>query len=115
MIRRADGGVLETGAFDLAMSGKHADSEHDYPIPTALVIDGGKLTGRVEIGRRVLAHDPLDLAPSIFRWLLSFRTEPRHIWLDSRVSLRWSGKDETFELRGNGLTSFYFLNPMDDS
>jgi hypothetical protein len=115
VIRRGDGVVLETGRFELEASGQHAAREHDYPIPEALVLTGGDLSGRIELGKRVLAHDPLDLAPSVFRWLLSFRTEPRHIWLESQVSLRWTGEGEPFDLRGAALTSIYFLNPMDDS
>lgn len=102
---------LETDGFDLARVGRNASSEKEYPIPTQLLLDGEDVRGRIDIGRMLLRHDPLALAPGPFRWLLSFRTEPSQVWLESRYAIEWLADPEPMRLEGSGVSSFYYLNP----
>jgi hypothetical protein len=102
----------EADGFGVSLEGRSDGSEEGYPIPRALVLAGRDVRGRIEIGRRLLSHDPLEVAPRPFRWLLSSRTEPSHVWLESRHSLEWLGAAPT-SFEGSGVSSFYFINPVD--
>jgi hypothetical protein len=119
VVRRPDGVWLETDRFRLEGEGRAVGSDADYPIPAALAVAPeeapGVVQGRIETRARILSHDPLSIAPRPFRWLLSFRTEPRQIQVGARWALEWTGDDQELALQGNGVTSFYFLNPMPSS
>jgi hypothetical protein len=106
-------GWSESSDFSLASAGAHDASREDYPIPTRLDASGA-ISGRLDLGARIVEHDPLDAAPRPFRWLLSFRTDPRQVWLDTTFSLEWTGPGGPRPLHGSGVTSFYFMNPLDD-
>ena len=105
-------GWWETDRFSLDTVGRHEASQDDYPIPQALVLSGPAARGRIELGRHLLDHDPLSLAPRPFRWLLSFRTRPRQVWLESTASLTATPDDGPVTLQAEGPTSFFFLNPL---
>ncbi len=104
---------LETDAVTLTSSGEHAASEKGYPVPTRLEVGGDRLRGSIALEKQLVEHDPLDAAPRPFRWLLSFRTAPRQVWLVSAFDLTFDA-DAPLQIRGDGLTSFYFINPQKD-
>jgi hypothetical protein len=114
VVRRADGSWHETGHFEISESGTWPATEERYPIPMIFEIRGEHLQGRIGFGRRILEHNPLDVAPAPLRWLLSFRTKPKNVWLESTLELEWVSAAASFAISGPGLTSFYFLNPMRD-
>lgn len=109
----------EAHDFDLMPVSERLPGDPRYPVPRALHVKGqdvkgNNVTGRIEMEGRILEHDPLSIAPRLFRWLLSFRTSPSQVWLTSKVSLEWSDPAGSFTVRGLGVSSFYFMNPMDD-
>ena len=59
----------------------------------------------------LLRHDPLALAPAPFRWILSFRSKPSQVWLESRYAIEWLADGEPIAFEGQGVASFYYLNP----
>jgi hypothetical protein len=103
---------LETEGFRVSLEGRDSASEKGYPIPRVLVLAGSGVRGRIELGRRLLSHDPLEVAPRPFRWLLSSRAAPSHVWLESRHSLEWLGAPAA-RFEGSGVSSFYFINPVE--
>jgi hypothetical protein len=114
MVVRSGGEWRETSAFSLAPSAEMLEQSSDYPVPRAFDISGEVVTGRVEMERKIFDHNPLSIAPSPIRWLLSFRTSPRQIWLASQVSLVWSDPVAPIVIRGRGVSSLYFINPTPD-
>lgn len=115
----AEGGAAndvwwESGSFSIDFVGRHEDSAEGYPIPRALVLAGPEVNGRIDLGRELLHHDPLSVAPRPFRWLLSFRTRPRQVWLESTAKVTATPAGGPFTLEGSGPVSFYFMNPVPD-
>jgi hypothetical protein len=108
----------ETGDFTLTASGEHRASKKDYPVPAELLVGAagtaGGVTGRLVLGRQLVEHDPLEAAPRPFRWLLSFRTDPRQVWLDTEMKLEWAGPGTSLSVEGDASTSLYFTNPLED-
>lgn len=98
----------ETEGFSVSENGKHAASKKGYRIPRVLDLAGSDVRGRVDIGPELLRHDPLAVAPRVFRWLLS--SKPSHVWLRSRYALEWQGDEEPRIFEGEGVSSVYFLN-----
>lgn len=111
MVIRSGERWRETEGFSVSRVGKDESAKKGYPLPTALLLQGDEVRGRVDLGRTLLRHDPLALAPAPFRFLLSFRSDPSQIWLESRYAIEWLGDDEPLALRGKGASSFYYLNP----
>ena len=115
VVRRSNGGDwLETEALTVVSEGENPASKKGYPVPARLAVNGDRVRGSIALGKRVVEHDPLEAAPRPFRWLLSFRTEPRQVWLDTALDLEWTGEGAPGAIRGSGLTSFYFINPQDE-
>ncbi len=108
--------VLEMDALTVTQSGHHPASSSRYPMPTSISIDGQGIVGSIELRARLVEHDPLEVAPRLFRWLLSFRMKTRQFWLDATWELREKGAaaESPGRLlgRGRGAVSFYFLNPV---
>ena len=102
----------------MSQSGNHPASLERYPIPTTLSIDGPGIFGTIQLRAKIVEHDPLKVAPRLFRWFLSFRMKPRQFWLDAAWELHekgaaQSGQPGGRELgRGTAAVSIYFLNPV---
>ena len=111
MVIRTGRSWLETDGFELSRIGEDESSEKGYPIPRSLSLRGEDVRGRVDLGSTILRHDPLDVAPGPFRWILSFSTEPSQVWLESRYAIEWLAEGEPIALEGVGVSSFYYLNP----
>ncbi|MEE2675077.1 MAG: hypothetical protein VX466_14850 [Myxococcota bacterium] len=103
---------LETDRFAFSRIGDDASAPARYPLPTSLSLRGADVSGRVDFGRTLLRHDPLTLAPALFRWALSLRSKPSQVWLESRYAIEWRGGGKPLALQGKGVTSFYYLNPL---
>ena len=112
-VARAGDQWREAEGFEVALPGRSPGSEKGYPLPANVEIAGDGLSGRVELGGRLVRHDPLDAAPAAFRWILAFRAKPSHVWLASRHALSWSGGETPLRVEGAGVTSIYFMNPLD--
>ena len=111
MLVRTGENWLETDGFALSRIGEDESSKEGYPIPASLSLQGDDVRGRVDLGRTLLRHDPMALAPALFRWVLSFRTKPSQVWLESHYAIEWLGGSEPVTLEGQGVSSFYYLNP----
>ena len=107
--------VSVSDCFELVFEGENAASTHDYPVPERLIVRGAGIQGVIEVGRSILEHDPLEVAPQPFRWLLSLSTKPRHLWLESVFELELSGRGEapTRKISGSGAISIFFVNPLE--
>jgi hypothetical protein len=106
--------LFETGDFELNLEGRSPESTKGYPLPARLRLSGPGFTGDVTLGKLLVRHDPLSLAPQPFRWFLSFRTRPSHVWLAAsyRISLAPATGEGAIDVEGSGVLSAFFLNPM---
>ena len=102
----------EADGFALSRIGEHESSEKGYPIPSSLSLQGENVQGQVDLGRVILRHEPMALAPALFRWVLSLRPKPSQVWLESDYAIEWLGSFEPGFLKGTGVSSFYYLNPL---
>lgn len=98
-------------SFHAPMSG-----DEDYPLPATLRFAGNGLDGEIRLGRVVLEHDPLEVLPQPFRFLLSLRSRPHRVWADSpfEVTLQAGPDRSPLQFRGSGITNVTFLNPVPD-
>ncbi len=63
---------------------------------------------------RKVRHDLFEALPLPFRLWLSLRMRPHRVWTDSafEVKIRSSPDTSPLEIRGTGITSVTFLNPL---
>jgi hypothetical protein len=88
--------------------------ESGYPIPAALHLRNSELDARIELGKILVQHEPLEDLPQPLRFLLSFRTRPKRVWTDSPFEVKVkSGSDRSYlRVRGTGIASVTYLNPL---
>jgi hypothetical protein len=83
-----DGVVLvRSDRFDLEIE-PAPDSNPDYPVPVALRVVSPDVEGTIRLGRLLVAHDPMEALPQPFRFLLSFKSRPHRVWVDSAYEFR---------------------------
>ena len=89
-------------------------SEPRYPLPAVLQLHNSELDGRIELGRILVQHEPLEDLPQPLRFLLSFRTRPKRVWTNSPFEVKVnSGSDRSYlRVRGTGIASVTYLNPL---
>ena len=91
VLERAGEIVFQTNQFEVELEGKlDANLGKRYPVPSKLVIKGPDIEGEIELSRVVAKDNPMSIIPQPFRFLLSFKTDPRRAWVESsfRVRLR---------------------------
>jgi hypothetical protein len=127
VIERGGDVVLSTDHFELDVD-PAPNADDDYPLPGVLRISSPRVEGEIHIGRVLVAHDPMRALPQPLRFLLSFKSRPHRVWVDSAYELRVndlpvdaaSGGDHTSvggstrALRGSGITNITFTNPLPD-
>ena len=88
--------------------------EPHYPIPAALHLRNSEVDAQIELGRILVQHDPLEDLPQPLRFLLSFRTRPKRVWMDSPFEVKVkSGSDRPYlRVQGTGIASVTYLNPL---
>lgn len=90
-----------------------------YPIPSALVLDGGAVRGRVTFGPPWLEVDPLAALPSILRMVYSLRGRPHRSWAEAALELEFIGVPQpghpTVRIAGDAIASFSFLEALPPS
>lgn len=91
-----------------------ATADPAYAFPESLRIHNTELEGEIRLDRALLRHDMFEGLPLPFRLLLSFKMRPHRLWIDSsfEVKLRAGPKRPSLDLRGSGVTSVTFLNPL---
>jgi hypothetical protein len=106
--------LLETDELDVRLEGRGAASRQGYPVPERLALSGPRIRGEITLQQLLVRHDPLSVAPQPFRWFLSFKTRPSHLWIASSYHLVVQGEsgEAPIELDGSGATSIFFLNPL---
>lgn len=86
----------------------------DYPVPAALQLSGPELEGVIRLGPELMQDAPFEMLPQPFRFLLSLKARPRRVWMVSPFEIRLKsgpGRPESI-LRGSGITSVTFSNPL---
>jgi hypothetical protein len=107
--------IFRSTDFQLQLGDSPAKSgKKDYPTPGSLQITAPGLEGTIQIGTLLFSVDPLKDIPQPFRFLLSFSTRPHRVWARSSFELRLGTATERKEtvLRGSGVTTITFLNPL---
>lgn len=116
LIVERDGQLVDERAdFEMEIElARPARGARGYPVPAALRLRGGGLSGRIELGRTLVEHEPLGDLPQPFRFLLSFAMRPRRVWTDASFSLRLDAAPgrPAFERAGSGIVSVTYLNPL---
>ncbi len=86
----------------------------DYPVPLALRLSGPEIEGEIGLGPELVQDAPFEALPQPFRFLLSLKARPRRVWTLSPFEVRLKsgpGRAESI-LRGSGVTSVTFTNPL---
>ena len=105
--------LFQTNDFSISAEGQApAQRDADYPIPATLGILGPRLDGRIRIGSGLLHHDPMEVMPQPFRFLLSFKLRPQRVWADSVFEVTYRTGSEVVKIRGTGVATVTFLNPI---
>ena len=114
-IEKAGQILYESEDFEVSLRGVLPQwHEPRYPIPAALQLRNSELDARIELGRILVQHEPLEDLPQPLRFLLSFRTRPKRVWTDSPFEVKVnSGSDRSYlRVRGTGIASVTYLNPL---
>lgn len=106
VVEKGDGSSYQTDDFEIELAGASPDSRAAYPVPARLVVRGPQVSGTIELHRLRVRHDPLEIAPQPFRWLLSFKMEPEHSWFDASAELLVDGEP----LEARGVVSLFYVN-----
>lgn len=105
--------LFQTNDFAVSETGRAAaQRDAGYPLPATLGIRGPKLSGRIQIGAGLLHHDPMEVMPQPFRFLLSFKMRPHRVWADSAFEVTYQNGSEAVKIRGTGIATVTFLNPI---
>lgn len=85
-----------------------------YPIPSALVLDGSDLRGRVTFGPPWLEVDPLAALPSVLRMVYSLRGRPHRSWAEAGFEFTWVPEPEhpTVRVTGDAIAALSFLDAL---
>lgn|GEM_PF-1590333 len=85
-----------------------------YPIPTSLRIHGSDVEGSIVAKKPLVEADPLDDIPQLFRFLLSFKMRPKRLWALASFDVEFRADPDlpAVSLRGSGVTTVTYLNPL---
>jgi hypothetical protein len=114
-IEKAGRILYKSEEFEVSLRGALPQwREPRYPIPAALELRNSELNARIELGRILVDHEPLEDLPQPLRFLLSFRTRPKRVWTDSpfEVKVKPGSDRSTLRVRGTGIASVTYLNPL---
>jgi hypothetical protein len=115
VVERKGSVVKKTSDFELTLgAATAATAGGKYPVPGQLLIRESGLTADIRPERLLLRTDPLDGVPQPFRFLLSLKSQPQRMWLESSFQLSLvSGADGApVEEHGQGTLAVDFLNPL---
>jgi len=115
---RAGKKLFETGDFTLAGSGRSgAETDPRYPVPGKLGVNAPEMTGEITLKKGLFHHDPMEIIPQPFRFLLSWKMSPLRVWAESPYDFKVNvppGMDPV-RIRGSGITVVTYLNPASPS
>lgn len=113
VVERKGDAVLASNDFDLTLQGVSSGRD-GYLVPEMLRFSSDAIEGEVRPGAVVVEHNPMEVLPQPFRFLLSFRSRPYRIWSDSpfEVTLRTGADGSPLQFSGSGITNVTFLNPV---
>jgi len=117
-LRVARGGesLFETGDFSLTGTGTSAaPGDPGYALPARLALRSSQVEGEIEIGAGLLHHDPMEIIPQPFRFLLSLKMRPLRVWTKSPFDVSFRTGADPVRIRGSGITVVTFLNPTSAS
>jgi len=104
--------LLETGDFALIAAGRSsAQSDPHYPLPARLALTSEQVDGEIQLGAGLLHHDPMEIIPQPFRFLLSFKMRPLRVWTKSPFDVSFRSDADPIRIRGSGITVVTYLNP----
>jgi hypothetical protein len=115
VVERDGAEILRTTDFQLQLGDSATKSaKGGYPTPDSLQIRAREFEGTIQTNALLVAVDPLEDIPQPFRFLLSLKTRPHRVWMRSTFELRLRTDTEQTEtiLRGSGVTTITFLNPL---
>lgn len=115
LIEKAGQILYESGDLEVSLGGVLPQwREPRYPIPAALHLRNSEVDARIELGRILVQHEPLQDLPQPLRFLLSFRTRPKRIWTDSQIEVKVNSASgrSYIRVRGTGIVSVTYLNPL---
>jgi hypothetical protein len=111
---RAGKTLFESSDFTLAETGRsRAESDSRYPLPGQLRLSAPGLTGVITLGEGLLHHDPMQVIPQPFRFLLSLRLRPMRVWTESpyKIEINRNPDADPIKIQGSGMTTVTYLNP----
>jgi hypothetical protein len=108
--------IYRSTDFQLELAGEQP-SDQGYPAPSVLRVRTPELEATIDSGPPLVESDPLEDIPQPFRFLLSFKMRPHRVW--KHASFELTLKDDPSRpptaLRGSGVTTVTFLNPLPPS
>lgn len=112
---RAGKKLFETRDFTLDASGRSgAETDARYPLPGKLTLNAPELTGEIILSKGLFHHDPMEIIPQPFRFLLSWKMSPLRVWTESPYAFKISGTPpgaDPVKIDGSGITVVTYLNP----
>ena len=115
VVERGGEVIFRTTDFGLELGDPRKQGTKDrYPTPSALRITAPGVEGTIHADSVLVAVDPLDNIPQPFRFLLSLKMRPHRVWKRASFELRLRTDPSHAEtvLRGSGITTITFLNPL---
>lgn len=105
--------IYRSTDFDLELAGGPA-SNAGYPTPKVLRVRTPELEATIDSGPNLVESDPLEDIPQPFRFLLSFKMRPHRVWKHASFELKLRDDPDLppTALRGSGVTTITFLNPL---
>ncbi len=89
----------------------HSRSVQVFVLVAVLTLSGKSLVGQIELGVGVLHHDPMEVIPQPFRFLLSLKMRPQRVWTESSFEVTVTPGADLVRIRGSGIANITFLNP----
>jgi hypothetical protein len=115
VVERDGAETLRTADFQIQLVDSTTKSaKGGYPTPDSLQIRAREFEGSIKADTLLVVVDPLEGIPQPFRFLLSLKMRPHRVWTRSTFELRMRSDTEQTEtiLRGSGVTTITFLNPL---
>ena len=116
LVLERDGEVVyQTDEFEVDLQGKlGAKLGKRYPIPARLVIKGPDLEGEIKLSSVRTTDNPMKIIPQPFRFLLSFKMNPRRAWVESSFAVRIRARSDepSVEVSGTGVAAVMYTNPL---